>query len=133
MSQENVDVMREWIDAFNRGGLEESMRFLDPEIEWTTTSQYLEAGTYQGHEGVRQWIRRATAGWEDPRLEAERITDAAGRVVAPLRATARATQTRTPGEVKFTVLAEVRGGVIVRVRNYANEAEALEAAGGPPG
>ena len=67
MVQENVEIVREWIDEINRGGFEAAMRFLDPEIEWTTTSAYLEAGTYQGHEGIRRYLRRATGSWEELR------------------------------------------------------------------
>ena len=127
--QENVEIMRAWIDAFNRGGIEETMRYLDPKIEWTTTSTYLEAGTYHGHEGVRQWMRSAFAEWESLRLEPERFIDAAEQVVIPMQITVRAKQTGTPSAFAFTTLAELQGGMIVRIRNYTNQAEALEAAG----
>ncbi len=129
MSQENVEIVREWIDAFNRGGLEESMHLLDPEIEWTTTKAYLEAGTYEGHEGVRKYVRKATAAWEDVQLEPETLIDAGQRVVVPLRVTARGRQAHTAGELKWALLAEIQGGMIVRMRNYENETEALKAAG----
>jgi ketosteroid isomerase-like protein len=129
MSQQNIEIVSEWIDAFNRGGLEESMRLLDPEIEWTTTTAYLEAGTYHGHEGIRRYLRRATAAWEDLQLEPERLVDAREQVVVPMRVTARAKETKTPGGLSLTLLAELQGGMIVRMRNYANETEALEAAG----
>ncbi len=127
--QENIEIMRAWIDAFNRGGIEETIRYLDPEIEWTTTSTYSEAGTYHGHEGVRQWMRRAFAGWESIRLEPERFFDAAEQVVIPMQITARDKQTGNSAAFMFTTLAELQGGVIVRIRNYTNHAEALEAAG----
>ena len=126
--QENVEIMRAWFDAFNRGGIEETMRYLDPEIEWTTTSAALVAGTYHGHEGVRQWERRAFARWENLRVEPERFIDAAEQVVIPMRLTARDKRTGTPAAFVFTTLAELQGGMIVRIRNYTNQADALEAA-----
>jgi ketosteroid isomerase-like protein len=129
--RENVGIMREWIDAFNRDGHEEAIQLLHPDIEWTTTSAYLEAGTYHGHEGVRQWMRRATAGWDHLRIEPTRLIGAAEQVVVPMRVTARATQTGTPGAVTFSVLAELQGDMIIRVRNYTDQTEALEAAGLP--
>ena len=128
-SLENVEIVRAWIDAFNRGGIEETMRYLDPRIEWTTTSTRLEAGTYHGHEGVRQWMRSAFAEWEGLRIEPERFIDAAEQVVIPLQITARGRRTGTPAAFMITTLAEVQGGIIVRVRNYTNQADALEAAG----
>ena len=127
--QENAEIVRAWMDAFNRGGIEETFRYLDPEIEWTTTSTYLEAGTYHGHDGVREWMRKAFAGWESLRLEPERFIDAAQQVVVPMRITARDKRTGAPTAFTFTTLAELRRGMIIRIRNYTNQAEALEAAG----
>ena len=131
MLQENVEIVRAWIDAFNRGGIEETMRYLDPEIEWTTTSASLAAGTYHGHEGVREWMRKAFAGWESIRLEPESFIDAAEQVVVPLEIKVRAKGTGTPSAFAFTTLAELQRGMIVRIRNYTTQAEALEAAGLP--
>jgi ketosteroid isomerase-like protein len=129
MSEENKEVVRRWTDAFNQGGIEDALPFLDPEIEWTTSSAYLEAGTYHGHEGVRRFMRRATAGWEDLRLEPEGLVGAAEHVVASLRVTARARQGAAPAELTLFVAASLQGGLIVRIRNYMNRAAALEAAG----
>jgi len=126
--QENVEIVRAWIDAFNRGGIEETMRYLDPDIEWSTTVTNLKAGTYYGHEGVRQWMQGALADWESLRVEPERFIDAAEQVVIPLQITARA-KTGTPVVFNFTTLAELQRGMIVRIRNYTNRADALEAAG----
>jgi ketosteroid isomerase-like protein len=129
MSQDNVEIVSGWIDSVNREGYEEAMRFLDPEIEWTTTGAYLEAGTYHGHEGVGQYLRKALAAWEAPQLEPETVIDGDDRVVVPLRVTTRSRQTGTPAALTITMLAELQGGVIVRIRNYSNRADALKAAG----
>ena len=95
MSEENVQIVRAWIDAFNRGGIEEIMRYLDPEIEWTTAITYLKAGTYHGHEGVRKWMQGAFADWESLRVEPESFIDAAEQVVIPLRITATVVNLKT--------------------------------------
>src|SRR5215510_2928970 len=95
MSEENVQIVRAWIDAFNRGGIEEIMRYLDPEIEWTTAITYLIAGTYDGHEGVRKWMQGAFADWESLRVEPESFIDAAEQVVIPLRITATVVNLKT--------------------------------------
>jgi ketosteroid isomerase-like protein len=130
MLQENVEIVRAWIDAFNRGGIEETMRYLDPDIEWTTAVTNLKAGTYHGHEGVRQWMQAAFADWDSLRVEPERFIDAAEQqVVVPLRITALGKQTGTSTVFNFTTVAELQRGMVVRVRNYTNQAEALEAAG----
>jgi hypothetical protein len=37
MSQENVEIVRRNCDAFNQGGVEAALPFLDPEIEYWRT------------------------------------------------------------------------------------------------
>ena len=128
MSEENVQIARAWIDAFNRGGIEETMRYLDPEIEWTTAITYLKAGTYHGHEGVRKWMQGAFADWDNLRVEPERFIDAAEQVVIPLQITVLG-KTDTRAVFNFTTVAELQRGMIVRIRNFKDQAEALEAAG----
>src|SRR5262245_7522145 len=129
MSEENVEIVRSWIDAFNRGGIEETLRYLDPEIEWTTAITYLKAGTYHGREGVRKWMQGAFADWESLQVEPERFIDAADQVVIPLQITAARGTTEPRAVFNFTTVAELQRGVIVRIRNYKDQAEALEAAG----
>ncbi len=128
MSEENVEIVRRWIEAFNSGGIEEAIALLDPDVEWTTTTAYLEAGTYRGHEGVRQFIQRGSAAWEDLRLEPERLIDAGDQVVIPVRLEARDRQTGTPATLTYTVVASLQFGKIVSIRNYAKRADAFAAA-----
>jgi hypothetical protein len=41
MSQENVEIVRRAIEAYEREGLDGSLRYYDPEIEWTSTDAYM--------------------------------------------------------------------------------------------
>ena len=129
MSQENVEVVRQWIDAFNRGGVEAALRFLDPEIEWITTGLFVEPGTYRGHEGVLQYIGGAAAEFEDVHSEPHELIDAGEEVVVPVRISGRGRHSGAPVDLKMTIVASLRDGMIVRIRNYAEKADALEAAG----
>jgi len=70
MSQENMDLLRQVIDAFNRRDLDALLALMDPGVEFTPYERAVEGlGPYLGHEGVRSW-------WEDafdpfPDLSAE--------------------------------------------------------------
>ena len=57
------------------------------------------------------------------------VVDAAEQVAVPMRIMVRAKGTGTPSAFAFTTLAELQRGMIVRIRNYTTQAEALEAAG----
>ena len=52
MAQENVEIVRRSLEAFNHSGIEAALAFDDPDIEWITTGTYAEANTYRGHAGV---------------------------------------------------------------------------------
>ena len=66
-----------------------------------------------------------------PGSSPESFIDAAEQVVVPLEIKVRAKGTGTPSAFAFTTLAELQRGMIVRIRNYTTQAEALEAAGLP--
>jgi ketosteroid isomerase-like protein len=129
MSQENVEIVERWIDTANRDGIEIALRFLDSEIEWITTGLFVEPGSYRGHEGVLRYIGDVAAEFEDVHAEPAGLIDAGEQVVLPVRISGRGRQSGAAVDLRLTMLISLRGGMIVRVRNYAEKAEALEAAG----
>jgi uncharacterized protein len=131
MSEENVEIVRQWIDAFNRGGPETALRFMDPEVEWTTTGLFLEAGTYRGHEGVLSYLGRLGDEFEDFQTEPAELIEAGDRVVVPVRVTGRGKQSGAAVDLSMTIVVALRGRTIVSIRNFTEKSEALKAAGLP--
>ena len=129
MSQENVEVVRCSFDAYARDGLDGLLRYLDPEIEWTTTGAFLEAATYRGHEGVRRYLSSMLDEFEDLRNEPKELIDAGEQVVATVRISGRGKQSGATVDLKMTQVCLLREGRIVRMHNYTSRSEALEAAG----
>jgi uncharacterized protein len=129
VSQENVQVVRRGYAAYERDGLAGLLRHLHPEVEWTTTGAFMEAGTYRGHEGVRRYLGSMLDEFEDPRNEPEEVIDAGDQVVVSARLTGRGKRSGAPVELTLTSVTAVRDGMIVRIRNYPTRPEALEAVG----
>jgi uncharacterized protein len=129
MSQENVEIVRRFIGAFNRGGVEAALPFLDSEIEWNTTGIFVEPGTYRGHEGVVRYLGDVAAEFEDVHTEPEQLFDAGEQVVVPVRISGRGRQSGAAVDLTLTMVIVLRDGLVVHIRNYAEKAEALEAAG----
>jgi ketosteroid isomerase-like protein len=129
MSRENVEVVRRAVDGFNRRGLDALLELADPEIEWTTTGRYVEAGTYRGHEGVRQYLGAALAEFDDARTDADEYIDAGDHVVVASRFSGTGKRSGIPVELEMTIVYTIRDGKIVRARNFEDKAEALRAAG----
>jgi ketosteroid isomerase-like protein len=131
MSQENVEVVRRSLEAFERGGLDMSLDYFDPEVEWTTTDAYLEAATYRGHQGVRHYFETLSGEFGAVRLEAEEMIDAGEQVVAPVRMSGRGKTSGASVHLRLTLVCSVCDGKIVRIRNHLEKADALESAGLP--
>ena len=129
MSQENIEVVRRSFDAWNRGDLAAYLGCFDPEVEWTTTGRYVEAGTYRGHEGLLRYLGGLTAEFDDVEIHPEELVQVGDRIVATVRITGRGRASGAPVELTLAGVCSFRDGTIVRIRNYADQAEALEAAG----
>jgi hypothetical protein len=129
MSQENVEIVRRAYDAYGRDGLDGLMRYLHPEIEWTTTGPFRESATYRGHEEVRRYLGARLDVFEDVPVEPQELIDAGARVVVVARMSGRGKQSGAPVERTLASVGSLRDGMLVRIRNYPTKAEALEAVG----
>jgi ketosteroid isomerase-like protein len=129
MSEENVEIVRRAIEAYGREGLDEVLRYYHPEIEWTSTGDYIERGTYRGHDGLRRYFGTMEEEFEDLRIEPVELIDAGGWVISSVRFTGRGKASDAPVEMTLISVGSLRDGLIYRVRNYPDMAEALEAAG----
>jgi ketosteroid isomerase-like protein len=56
MSRENVELVRQAFEAFNRDGLPALQEFWDPEIVWHTDPMVPEPGVYEGREAVTAYL-----------------------------------------------------------------------------
>jgi uncharacterized protein len=129
MSKENVEIVRRASAAFNRGGVEAALEYFDPEVEWTTTGIFLEAGTYRGHKGALEYMGALATELEDLHSEPETFIDAGDQVVVPFRLSGRGKQSGAPVVFTGILVYALRGGKILRIRNYTDRDEAFKAAG----
>ena len=141
MSQENVERLREIVEdgALARASGEfdpeaaiaRQAELWDPEIELDASAfPVLDlTGVYRGADAARNWWREWYAAWDTLRFEYE-LVDAGDRVVALLDLALRGRSTKiefppAEGAWVFTF----RDGLVVHMKLYMSQAEALEAAG----
>ena len=129
MSQENVEVIRRSLEAFQQGGLDASLRFYDPEVTWEEAQDEPEAETYRGHDGIRALAQKWLVPFDDLRIEPEEFIDAGEAVVMPYRFRGRERSSGTDITAPETWVFWLRDGKISEVREYRYKAEALEAVG----
>jgi ketosteroid isomerase-like protein len=128
MSEENVAVMRGALEAFAAADVERLLQFMDPEIEFEPHLAMLE-GNYRGHEGIREFMTDAFEILELLRMDYRDVRDLGDRVLALGIFHIHGRGSGIEGEVPFAIVAKVRGGLIVHLKDYGNKVLALEAAG----
>jgi uncharacterized protein len=129
VSQENVEVVRRALEAFEQGGLDATLRFYDPEVTWEEARDEPEAETHRGHNGVRALVEKWLVPFDDLRIEPEEFIDAGEAVVMPYRFRGRERSSGTDITAPETWVFWLRDGMICEVREYRHKAEALEAVG----
>jgi ketosteroid isomerase-like protein len=132
MSQENVELARRAIEAFNAGDWEVVREVFDPDViipraVERAVEDWPEPAPFVGREAVmRQWQRSAEP-WDAYKLEPISIIDAGDRVVARLIAHAIGRGPEVHAE--FTTVCTVRNSKVFLIEYFRDHVQALEAAG----
>ena len=130
MSQENVELFHQAIDAFNRRDLDGFLALCDPDMEFISYLAQVEGGSpYRGHDGVRDWWERILDVYPDFTGEIEEVRDLGDRTFTRMRAHGRGVESDAPMSQTMWQVAAYRHGKTTGWRFFASEAEALEAAG----
>jgi ketosteroid isomerase-like protein len=131
MSEENVNVVRELVEAFTAGDVERAAQLVDPEVEFLGTVGGLQEG--QVARGLAQIAEvfedQDLEAWEERRLEPEEFIDAGDDVVVLLHEYRRGRGSGVELETKTAVVVAVSGGRVVRIQGYMDRDAALKAAG----
>src|SRR6476646_7326383 len=82
MSRENVEVVRQVVEAFNRRDLAAMTRRFDPEIEWEPAGPAaVERPVYRGRDDVSSRFAAAWEAWEVFRVEESELRDLEDSIV----------------------------------------------------
>jgi ketosteroid isomerase-like protein len=128
MSQENVDLMLESYDAFNRRDWDAFLALMDDEVEIESRLVAMEGG-YHGHDGLRRWWDNFLGAFPDYTLEIEEVRDLGDVTLGHIRGWGHAAGSATPLVDPSWHPVRWRHGKVVWWRNCSTEAEALEAVG----
>jgi ketosteroid isomerase-like protein len=131
MSQENVERIRESVEAFNRGDLDAAFDRIHPDAEWQTLDSFPDVGTYRGPEGIRAFFQTWSEAFRGFQVHLEECAPVdEHRVIAALRVSGEGAESGAGVESPaFFQLLEFRDGQLIRARMFQTRSEALEAAG----
>ncbi len=126
--ERNLALLREGIEAYNRGDLSFVIERAGDDIEVYAHPDLLNTGTYQGREAFESWMREWQEAWREITLDvrgAEAIGD--NHLLVDVYQRAVGAASGVPVEMDIFQLIEVRDGEIKRFHLYPDREAALAA------
>jgi ketosteroid isomerase-like protein len=126
MSQENVEVVRAFTDAFNAGDIEGLVACCDPGVEFHSTFAAVGGAIYHGHDGMRRWHRDMKEIWGgEIRSELEAIYDLGENALVFTVLHGRGQQSGVEVGLPAAMVARSRDGRLVYFKGYGHREDAL--------
>ncbi len=129
MSQENVEIVKALFAAAGRGDADGVIAWATPDGVIDATRRILGGGTFEGHQGVRDYFAMLADAWSDVSTEPEDFIDADDAVVVPVRVVNTGRTSGLEIGARAAWVAQVRDGKVARMTVYQSRAEALDAVG----
>ena len=130
MSQENVEIVKLAMEAYNRRDVDDYAEILTPDFElFPAVIGVLEGVSFRGREGVERHFAELSDTWEEIRVVPEELRDLGDRVLLSLRMEGRGRGSGVPVTSKQWSVIDFRDGKVSRIRSYLDHDDALRAAG----
>jgi len=128
MSQENVEVIRAALDAFNRGDFDAMLKYAAPdfELDWSRAVGP-QRGVYKLDQ-ARSFFDDFGDTFESIRVEPSEFIEVDDNVIVPQTGYTRG-RDGIETTARITLIWTIRDGAIVRICLYQDKQDALEAAG----
>jgi uncharacterized protein len=129
MSEENVEVVRRMYNAFHSGDADGALAHFDPEVVVDASKARPDGGRGQGREQLNVIVAAWMGTWDEWREEIGEMRDLGSQVLVLSVQRGRGKGSGVEVEARYALLYDVHGGKITRLVMYADQAQAVEAAG----
>jgi ketosteroid isomerase-like protein len=129
MAQEHVDAVRGVYERWAEGDFRAGVELFDPHVLFILGPEFPDAGTYLGVERVAEYTRGVLEPWERFTIEADEVIDAGDSVVVATRQRGVGKESGIATEFRYFHVWSFRGAKAIRLENFRERAEALEAVG----
>jgi ketosteroid isomerase-like protein len=130
MSEENVEIIRRGLDAFNRRDVNSFSDLATDDFVWLPALPgAVEGGSYEGRPGIRRYFSESQSTWEQLTVLCDEVRDLEGSVLVIGRALGRGLGSGIEVETPLAFIADFRAARISKVSTYLSHADALRAAG----
>ena len=128
MSQENVEIARQAIEAWNAGDMDALRALYDPEAVMRNPPDWAEPGPYLGRDAIMRQFSQVREIWPDENFfDRVDLLDAGGCVVAQVDFHGGTRGLPLTAEMAWVYT--MREGLIVSLELFPSREKALEAAG----
>ena len=126
MSEENVELHRRFIEAYNARDTETFISLCDPQIEVHSVFAAPGGADYNGHDGVRKWLQDLEETWgPEFRVQPEAFFDLGENTLVFSVLHGRGRQTGVDVPMPNAQVARLRDGLIVYLKVYIHREDAL--------
>ena len=128
MSQDNVEIVRRYVETWNAGNMEGVRELYDPQAVMVVARDWPEPGPFVGRDAVMEQLNQARAAFESD--WAEFVSDlvvVGDRVIVRMdwHGVGRGPQS----DMEWTNVFTIRDGRIIKAEYFWDHAEAIEAVG----
>jgi len=127
MQSSSVDLVRQIIDALNRGDVEAMLARMDPDFEWRPLENSPVSRNYRGREHVRRYVEDWLSTFDNLRLELGEPSAVGDHVVVVVRGHGRGRASGVELYSRFCQVWTVRRGRAVRMEEFATRGQGLAA------
>ncbi len=120
MSQENVEIVRKAIDAWNQRDADLALSYLAPEIEWLPAGPAaVERAVYRGYDEIARGYAAVWETWDVFEFHESEVRDLGDSVLWLGRVKMRGSASQVELDQEFAVHSLVRTGKVTRTLTWA--------------
>jgi ketosteroid isomerase-like protein len=129
MSQENVEIVREAMEAYMGNDQATVRKIVAPDVVISTRPDQPDVREHHGYDGMLRASAEWLEAWDEHTMEAARVWDAGDLVILATRESGRGKISGVPLETESIFVYTLSQGKIVRIQIFGSEREALQAVG----
>jgi ketosteroid isomerase-like protein len=127
MSQQNVELVRAFIAAYNRRDFDAAVEAFDPQIEWVLPERQ-SSDSGRGPDDIKRFWEGLDQTWDELRLDPQEFVDGGERIATRLRYYGRGKGSGLEIESElYHQVVTFRDGRMVRIEYFGSWPEALQA------
>jgi ketosteroid isomerase-like protein len=128
MPSENVEIVRQAYEAFNRHDFETALEAAHPDVEWHQITQFPDRAVYRGRQDMRDrfWNQQLVEQFGDIAIEVDELVDAGDHVVMIGHVVGHGAESGLEFRLRVVNVLELRDGMVVRAYDVAGPSAAQQ-------